>query len=160
MLRALGALRASLPIAVLPSLVGAAGAHAVTVGDAYATQGANACTWTIGPNDTTGVALNATNVTVAAGDTVEVVRSGQRNSRFSGIAVNVDGFHTLTNPATVVQEGAAAVSFRGPDVAQAAVFQAAFPTAGAHTLTIVIRGAHTLEAGGSGVQVDAFHVRP
>src|ERR1700761_1704978 len=44
----LRSLRRAIPLALLLTLALATSAHAVTVGDAYATQGANACTWTFG----------------------------------------------------------------------------------------------------------------
>lgn len=159
--------------------------------------------------------------------TIQIVESGQKNSRSSGVAVNVDGFQALTNAATVVEDGASSVAyagsgwssasvasasggsahvsatagdtatvtfsgrritwvghvcaacgradvsldgtfaarvdtygFRGPDVAQAAIYQATFPTSGTHTLSISVLGSHNYDATGSTVQVDAFHVRP
>jgi hypothetical protein len=159
--------------------------------------------------------------------TVEIVQSGQRNSRSSGIGISVDGFQALTNAATVTEDGDSAIAydgsgwstssiasasggaahvsahagdsatvtftgrritwvgrlcpacgkadvsldgtfaaridtygFRGPDVTQAALYQATFPTSGPHTLTVKVLGDRNYDATGSTVQVDAFHVRP
>ncbi|MCW2951740.1 MAG: hypothetical protein JWQ48_910 [Conexibacter sp.] len=97
-------------------------------------------------------------VSAHAGDTATVTFTGRRITWVGRLCpacgkadVSLDG----TFAARVDTYG-----YRGPDVAQAALYQATFPTGGTHTLTVEVLGERNYDATAAIVQVDSFQVRP
>jgi hypothetical protein len=105
-----------------------------------------------------GASGGSARISSTAGNTATVTFSGRRITWVGRLC-------PACGKADVALDGTFAArvdtyGFRGPDVSQAAVYQATFPTSGTHTLTITVLGSRNLDSTGSTVQVDAFHVRP
>ena len=105
-----------------------------------------------------GASGGAAKVTSTAGDTVTVSFSGRRIAWVGRVC-------DACGKADVSLDGSFAArvdtyGYRGPNAAQVALYQATFPNAGPHTLTIRALGSRNFDSSGDAITIDAFHVRP
>jgi hypothetical protein len=105
-----------------------------------------------------GASGGAAKVSATAGDTATVRFTGRRITWVGRLCASC-------GKADVSLDGSFAArvdtyGYRGPTADQVALYQATFPTSGPHTLQVRVLGSRNYDSRGSGVTVDAFHVRP